>query len=92
MAMAMNMTASASPLQASRHTHRHDMIAGLRARLAGCRASSTLVRREAPAFVAKAVVSGAVCEVRSQDLLGSYWVLFFYPLDLYGPAATAATT
>ena len=43
---------------------------------------SAMVRSKAPAFTAKAVIDNQVKQIRSEDLQGKYWILFFYPLDL----------
>lgn len=39
------------------------------------------MRRTAPQFVAKALVNGEFQQIKSSDLAGKYWILFFYPLD-----------
>lgn len=40
-----------------------------------------LPRQKAPAFVSKAVVKGAIEQVTSEQYLGKWLVLFFYPYD-----------
>ena len=42
-----------------------------------------LVRKIAPPFAAKALVNGEFKHIKSDEYKGKYWVLFFYPLDLY---------
>lgn len=42
-----------------------------------------LVRKAAPQFTAKALINGEFKQIKSSDFAGKYWVLFFYPLDLY---------
>lgn len=42
---------------------------------------AVLVGKQAPEFVAKAVVEGQFKEVKLSDYRGKYVVLFFYPLD-----------
>lgn len=54
------------------------MGAGLRAR-----GMHSLVRRAAPSFSVKALVNGEFRQIKSDEFKGRYWVLFFYPLDLY---------
>lgn len=50
---------------------------------AACRWNHSLVRKTAPPFATKALVNGEFRQVKSDELRGKYWVLFFYPLDLY---------
>lgn len=45
------------------------------------------VRRPAPQFTAKALVNGEFKQICSADLKDKYWILFFYPLDLYSHMA-----
>lgn len=49
----------------------------------GQRLVHSLVRREAPQFSLKALVKGEFKQIKSEEFRGKYWVLFFYPLDLY---------
>lgn len=44
------------------------------------------MRGPAPQFTAKALVNGEFKQISSTDLAGKYWILFFYPLDLYAMA------
>lgn len=43
--------------------------------------NTTLIRKSAPPFRAKAMVRGELKEIASTDYEGKYLVLFFYPLD-----------
>lgn len=46
--------------------------------------SLPLVRSPAPSFQAKkALVNGEISTISSSDFKGTYWILMFYPLDLY---------
>lgn len=50
---------------------------------AALRRASTLVKCAAPQFSAPALVDGAIAQFDSASLRGRYWLLLFYPLDLY---------
>jgi alkyl hydroperoxide reductase subunit AhpC len=43
---------------------------------------TSLVRKPAPSFRAKAIIDGAIKEFSSDSLAGKYWMIFFYPLNL----------
>jgi alkyl hydroperoxide reductase subunit AhpC len=50
--------------------------------IANCFSLAT-VKQQAPYWEANVVEAGQIKKITAKDLLGSYTILLFYPLDLY---------